>query len=351
MFYYGFFYARIFTFKQKKEEEKSFKKPVSIIIAAHNEAENLKQFLPFVLEQDYPEFEIIVINDRSEDETETVIAEFQKEYKHLRSTFIKNNGKLKHGKKMAITLGVKAAKYDYVMLTDADCKPSSNRWIQETANHFNASDIVLGYGPYFQEESFLNRIIRYDTMFIGLQYMSFAKAGFPYMGIGRNLAYKKSLFVDNKGLASHAHIKSGDDDLFINEVANKRNVSLSYQENAFVHSVPENTYKFWIRQKQRHFSTFSRYKSKHQLLLAGEIFSRILFYVLFIGLMSLNLNNYYFWAIAAFRFLVLFVILWKAARFFQEKKLNIFLIIFDFVFPILNFFIYLESKITERRKW
>ena len=254
---------------------------------------------------------------------------------------------------MAITLGIKAAQYDHILLTDADCEPISNQWIKEMSRGFASSDtdIVLGYGPYFQEASFINRLIRFDTMVIALQYMSFAKAGFAYMGIGRNLAYKKDIFIKNRGLSSHSHIKSGDDDLFINEVATKTNVSLSYSSSSFVYSIPENTFKFWVRQKQRHLSTFELYKKTHQFLLSGEVFSRILFYLLFFTLISVNISNYFFWSFAFVRVALSFIILMKSASVFKEKKLIPVLIILDFIFPILNFFIYLEAKITEKKKW
>lgn len=351
VFYYLFFYSRIFSFKKNDIEKSTFSEPISIIIASHNEAENLRQFLPSVLNQDYPTFEVIVINDRSVDDTDMIIAKFKGKYPNLKSTFIKDNGKLKHGKKLAITLGIKAAQYDYILLTDADCEPISNQWVKEMSKGFSSSDIILGYGPYFQEDLLINRLIRFDTMFIALQYMSFAKAGFTYMGVGRNLAYKKDIFTRNRGLSSHSHIKSGDDDLFINEVANKNNVNIACHSNSFVYSVPENTLKFWVRQKQRHLSTFHLYKKTHQFLLAGEVFSRVFFYVLFLLLISTNISNYYFWSIVFVRMLLSFTILAKSTSFFKEKKLFPLLIILDFIFPILNFFIYLEAKITEKKKW
>lgn len=344
VFYYSFFYARIFNFKTQTKDESSFRGPVSIIIAAHNESDNLKNFLPFVLEQDYPEFEVIIVNDRSEDDSATVIAEFQLKYPHLRSTFIKPNGKIKYGKKLALTLGIKAAKHEYVLLSDADCKPNSNQWIQQMTHQFEHKDIILGYGPYFTEPGFLNKLIRFDTLFIALQYMTFSKAGVPYMGIGRNLAYRKDCFTQNRGIASHAHIASGDDDLFINEVANSQNTAIAFQEESFMYSTPENTYKFWIRQKQRHLTTFNRYKTKHQILLSVEVFSRLLFYILCFGLISSQFNNIYFWSAVGLRLLLSFSILYKSTRVFKERKLSLLLIFFDFIFPILNFFIFLEAK-------
>lgn len=343
-FYYLFFYVRIFFLKTNQKVAESFREPVSIIIAAHNEAENLKRFLPSILKQDYPKFEVIVINDRSEDDTDTVLAEFKRDYPFLKTTFIKNNGKIQYGKKLALTLGIKAALYDYVLLTDADCQASTDQWINRTVSDFHKKEIVLSYGPYFEEKSFLNRLIRYETFFIAMQYLSFAKAGFPYMGIGRNLAYKKDLFVNNRGIASHAHLNSGDDDLFINEVAQKGNVAISTHPDSFVYSVAKNTFAEWVGQKQRHLTTFPSYKKIHQVLLSGELFSRVLFYLLFFALMISNSSNYYFWAIVTTRMLMVFVILFKSTLVFKEKKLGFVLLLFDFISPIINFYIYYRTK-------
>jgi len=348
IFYYLFFYARVFFFKNKKETSNTFSEPVSIIISAHNEAENLKHYLTYILEQDYPEFEVILINDRSGDETETIIANYKEKYPHLRSSFIKDNGKLKHGKKLAITLGIKASKYDYILLTDADCKPVSNQWIKESVQHFNSKDIVLGYGPYFTKKTFINKIIRFDTLFIALQYMSFSKAGVPYMGIGRNLAYKKDLFIKNRGLASHASLRSGDDDLFINEVANSKNTSISINEKAFVYSNPEENFSDWAWQKGRHFTTFNRYKKLHLFLISTEIYSRILFYILLIALAPSLYSNYLFIGFASTRFVIQITILLYSTYFYKEKGIGLLILLFDFILPILNLFIYLRYPTPKR---
>lgn len=338
--YYLFFYLRVFTLKPKKSIDNIFE-PVSVIVAAHNEYDNLKKNLPLILEQNYPEFELILINDRSEDATEQLIAGFQEKYKNLRYTFIKNNGKLRHGKKLAITLGVKASKYENILLTDADCQPSTANWISEMMKGFSSSDIVLGYGPYSQKNTFINKIIRYDTLFIAMQYLSFAKAGIPYMGIGRNLAYKKEIFVKNKGLSSHAHLRSGDDDLFINEVANSNNTAIVIDPESFVYSEPEATFKDWIWQKKRHLTTFNRYKNKHKLLLGTEVFSRELFYILALSLLNNYYNNYIFIILIIIRILLLIISLSYATILFKEPRLKIFIILLDFLLPFLNFCVHL----------
>ncbi len=339
--YYLFFYFRVFTLKTKGFVDKTFCEPVSVIIAAHNEYDNLQKYLPLILEQAYPKFELILINDRSEDNTEQLIVEMQKKYSNLRYSFIKNNGKLKHGKKLAITIGVKAAKYENILLTDADCQPSTDNWIREMMQGFLSSDIVLGYGPYFQKKSFINKIIRYDTLFIALQYLSFAKTGIPYMGIGRNLAYKKEIFVNNKGLASHAHLRSGDDDLFINEVANSKNTAIVIDPRSFVYSEPEANFKDWIWQKKRHLTTFNRYKIGHKILLGAEVISRVFFYILALFLINSYYNNYIFISLIIIRIILLTISLSYATVLFKEPKLKIFIILFDFLLPFLNFCVHL----------
>jgi len=343
VFYYVFFYGRIFQKEKTKKSNDSF--PVSIIIAAHNEEENLKKYLPLILEQNYPIFEVIVINDRSEDNTDDLLNEYKKQYSNLKTTFIKNTGKLKHGKKIAITLGVKASSYDYLLLTDADCYPNSENWITEMVSSFDKEkEIVLAYGAYETLSGFLNKIIRFDTLFIALQYLTFSKAGYPYMGIGRNLAYKKDLFERNKGLASHAQIASGDDDLFVNEVANSKNTSIVISSKSFTYSKPKLTVQDWVRQKQRHFLTFHKYKTIHKLLLFGEPFTRVLFYLLVMPNILINTFSISFYVAISLRILLLLSVFWKTTQVLEEKKIFILVVFLDFILPFLNFFIYLRNK-------
>lgn len=288
LFYYFFFFLRLVRPKRRVETVPSGE-PVSVVICARNEEHNLERNLPAILEQDYPEFEVVVVNDSSEDNTEEVLGRLKKRYGNLKSTRINKDRKFRHGKKLALTIGLKAASHDWVLLTDADCKPASNLWISLMQKHFvSPLEVVLGYGGYEPSPGLLNKIVRYDTFFIAMQYFSFALAGFPYMGVGRNLAYKKSLFFDNKGFASHLKLESGDDDLFINEVANKTNTGVELSHPAHTCSSPPRSWKSWYRQKKRHLTTGFHYRPVHRALLGTEIFSRVLFYGTFI---ALALNN------------------------------------------------------------
>ncbi len=348
IFYYLFFYLRIAFLKVKDKKNEQF--PVSVIICAKDEAQNLENFLPKVLEQDYPDFEVIVVNDGSEDETEDVLKRFDNKYKHLYVTTIPKNNRFRQGKKLAVTIGLKAAKNEWVLLTDADCEPVSKNWIRKMqANFKENTEIVLGYGGYFKRKGFLNKLIRFDSLFIAMQYFTFAKAGIPYMGVGRNLAYRKSVFFKNKGFASHLKLKSGDDDLLVNKIARKKNTAIELSPESFTRSVPETSFSSWYYQKKRHLTTGRYYRFKHKFILGLEMFSRFLFYLsLIVGIIYTSLWQY-FAAVFLIRFILQLINFYAASVKFKESQVFYFGIIFDFILPLINFIIIL-SNIRLRKK-
>ena len=200
---------------------------VSVIICARNEAENLEHFLPLFLEQNYRNYEVIVVNDGSWDDSVEVLRHFAEKYPHLYFTNIPQDTRIKSRKKLAITVGIKAAKHEILLFSDADCRPASSLWISKMVRNFTSNtEFVIGYGGYICRPSLLSRMISYDTQFIAMQYLGFAKAGVPYMAVGRNMAYRKETFYRLKGFAGYLHIPSGDDDLLINASGNKNNTRI-----------------------------------------------------------------------------------------------------------------------------
>lgn len=253
--------------------------PISVIICARNEAENLKKYLPTILQQDYPNFEVIVVNDRSWDGTADILKEFAKKYKQLKVVSVADGEKFIAGKKFAVTMGIKAASYEWLVFTDADCEPASPNWLMGMQQpEDEATEIVLGYSPYFKKRGLLNSLIRFETFFTAVNYLSFALKGMPYMGVGRNMAYKKSLFFKSKGFAAHMHIPSGDDDLFVNANANRNNTEIRINKETQVWSEPKTSFIAYLRQKKRHFGAGKLYKSKHQFILSLQIIVQFLFY-------------------------------------------------------------------------
>jgi glycosyltransferase involved in cell wall biosynthesis len=272
---YTIFFSKLTFFKSITT---AFNKPISIIICAKNELENLRSHLPKILEQNYPEFEVIVVNDQSNDRSDALLEELEKQHKHLVVVTIEKHINKHLGKKFALTLGIKTAKYEHLLLTDADCFPNSKNWAQLMCNNFNTTDIVLGYGGYQKKKGLLNKIIRFDTFNVAQQYLSYALAGHAYMGVGRNMAYKKSLFFDNKGFAKHIHVPSGDDDLFIQEIAARNNVIIEINTQAHTNSEAIKSWKKWIYQKRRHLTTAPLYKIKFKVLLALYPYAQFLFW-------------------------------------------------------------------------
>lgn len=243
-------------------EASATQEPVSIIICARNEDDNLTEFLPKILVQDYPEFEVVVVNDCSMDNTENVIDEFAKIFPNLKKVTIKEDDYYKHGKKFAVMVGIKGAKYENLLFTDADCFPANEQWLRDMSSGFvNSREIVLGYGAYKKEPGFLNKLIRFDTFLIAANYLSAAIKGKAYMGVGRNLAYKKELFYKQKGFSKHYHITSGDDDLFVNQACTSENTNVAVSHNAITYSLAKTNLTDWKRQKQRHLTTAPHYNS------------------------------------------------------------------------------------------
>ncbi len=260
--------------------------PVSMVICAHNEAENLRQHLPLWLAQDYAgDWELLVVDDASEDETAAVLAFFQE--KHARLRVLRVAEKTSPGKKAALAQGIAAAHYEHLVLTDADCAPVSVHWLALMAEALTAqpaTEIVLGYAPLYARPGLLNSWARFETAYTALQYFAFAQAGMPYMGVGRNLAWKRRLFEQAGGFVGHADLPSGDDDLLVNAVAQPGRVALCLHSDAFVYSTAKTTWTAWFRQKQRQLGSGLRYRRTHQVAL-GVVAASHTFHYFFGGLM------------------------------------------------------------------
>ena len=317
LFYYLYFFRRLAFFKDLPREHTQ-QHPVSVIICARDEDENIARHLPGVLVQDYPtSHEVIVVNDNSVDDTKYILAELQKTFKKLQIVDLTQEAKMIAGKKFPLSIGIKEARHEIVLLTDADCVPASEHWLFRMQDAFsNGTEIALGYGAYRRQPGLLNKIIRFETFHTALQYLSYALAGKPYMGVGRNLAYRKDLFFRNKGFSSINHIPSGDDDLFVNMVANPHNTAVVIDPQAFTLSRPKQTWKDWMRQKNRHYSTGKFYRSSHKFLLGLYTLSFFLFYPLLVASLV-----FFDWRLALLPFLVRLVtqaIVWKNAM----KKLG-----------------------------
>ncbi len=342
----------VYRNKKKPEPASATLPTVSVVISARNEADNLRRFLKNVLTQDYPDYEVIVVDDESQDDTRIVIEQFQNEYPHLHSTFVPHEARICSSKKLALTLAAKAAKGEYLLLTDADCIPDSKYWIREMMQKVTSgTEVVLGYGAYFEQQTLINRLIQYDTLFCALQYMGMAIMGQPYMGVGRNLAYSKEMFFRQKGFAGLLGMRSGDDDLFVNKVANKENTAVAVSKESITWSLPKTTFREWLQQKRRHLSVSPKYTSATKQRLLFEPLIRGLFYLM---LIVVCLQPYWWcWTTAALcfilRYLTQVLVINRAARHFSQRRFIFAFIIFDIYLPVNNLALILFNIINRKK--
>ncbi|MEY8848081.1 glycosyltransferase [Psychroserpens sp. XS_ASV72] len=326
---------------------------ISVLICAKNEAENLKLFLPSIISQAYPNFEIVLINDGSKDDTLTVMESFKEKFDHIKIVNVKPIETFWGNKKYALTLGIKAASHDFLLFTDGDCRPLSKYWISEMSAHFsNSKSIVLGYGSYKKiKGSFLNALIRFETFLTAIQYVSLAKLGNPYMAVGRNLAYRKELFFEANGFMSHMNVKSGDDDLFINQAANTSNTAICISKESFTESNPKTTFKDWVAQKRRHISTAKYYKTKDKYTLGIFYISQFLFWLLAIVLLSTVFKWKIVVALVVLRFVIQLITFFIASKKLDEKDLPFLSPIIEIVLIAFQFFIFIKNTISKPQYW
>lgn len=351
MAFYVFYWLFAFA-KAKKSNTTSFP-PISVIVCAKNEAQNLYENIPQLLEQDYPEFEIILINDASSDDTEDIMEAFRLANKNVQQVNVVNNEAFWGNKKYALTLGIKRAKYEHMLFTDADCVPASKEWLKGMAGSFdNGKEIVLGYGAYEKVKgSFLNKLIRFETVMTAVQYFSWAMAGRPYMGVGRNLGYTAKVFYEQKGFINHIKVQSGDDDLFVNEASTNKNTALQFSAETFTVSTPKKTVASWITQKRRHISTASYYKPLEKSLLALFYSSQLLFFGVLIALAIAQFKWEWVLGIVTLRYLIAWISVGFGAAKLKENDLIYLFPTLEILLVSVQICIFISNLISKPTRW
>jgi cellulose synthase/poly-beta-1,6-N-acetylglucosamine synthase-like glycosyltransferase len=335
------------AFYKPKTKAVSQTHPVSVIICTRDEATNLAKNLRGSLMQQYrTTHEVIVVDDNSLDDSKYLLEAFKKEFKQLHVLELKQEAKFIPGKKFPLSMGIKTAKYEVVLLTDADCIPASRFWIDKMQQTYNeGTEIVLGYGAYRKKKGLLNKLIRWETFHTAIQYLSYALAGQAYMGVGRNLSYKKTVFFRHKGFSTHNNITSGDDDLFIKTAATKTNTKINIDKGAFTFSDPATTWRQWAKQKTRHYSTGKYYKPRHKFLLGLYSLSQFLFYPLFLAS-----SIFYGWqfslAVFGTRFVTQAIVFYFCTKKLREKDLYPWFLLLD----VWMFFYYIIFSVKLIRK-
>ncbi len=354
--------------------------PVSVIVCARNELDNLRELLPLLLRQDYPAgFEIVLIDDRSEDDTRLYAQQLTQLYpEKVRLVMVDETPAGFAPKKYALTLGIKAARHERLLFTDADCRPATAQWLrllqrgfqpaqQEVAAAENGPDpllanqktqsfqnhLVLGYSPYAERPGLLNQLIRYETLLTGAQYLSFAWRGRPYMGVGRNLAYTKAAFQATKGFAVHMRQLSGDDDLFGQQAGRRgRRAAVVADPAAHTRSQPAETWAAWWRQKRRHLSAGSNYRLADRVRLGMFLIANAAYYSGLIGLLIFPENWVTLAAVAAFRTIILIAVYGQLNHRLRNGPLPAYLIpVLDFLYFTTYLALGISLFLNRRLRW
>jgi len=345
------FQLRLLLHKSKIENTTNLPS-VSVIICARNEEDNLFKNLPIILEQDYPNFEVIVVNDQSQDDSMHIIKAYKKKYPFVKYIGLEKNKHRHFGKKLPLTIGIKGAKNELIIVTDADCQPTSKQWLKQMAkNYTDEKELVLGYSPYSKEKGFLNMLIRFDTTAIAITYLSFAKTALTYMGVGRNMAYAKATFENNGGFKNHYQIASGDDDLFVKEIANRKNVAIELSPESFVYTEPKKTWAKWISQKQRHFTTAPKYRLINKIFLGILPLSMLILYITFFILLFNTEWTIFVLALFGIRLLFYWVVNGLLLKKLEMKDLVWCFPCFEIIHTLVMPFIYYSNPRSEQSKW
>ena len=360
LYFYLFFFNGVPRFSKRVNSGKmklaKEQPPVTVIITTRDQETILSRQLPLILEQEYPEFQVVVVNNASSDETDELLKKLALEYPHLYHTFIPEGIQSISTKKMALTVGIKAAKFDYLLFTEANCLPSGTHWIASMMQQFTeGTSVVLSYSRYETIKGLFKKLIAYDNLFQGLRYLGLAASKRPYMGIGKNMAYRKELFFNQKGFASHLNLFSGEDDLFISDVAKGTNTRIEVSPAAVMNIVTDDAKSHWKEGRINQIYTSAYYKPMAKFRTGLEILSRYAFYGLFLTLLVVGLANGNLPLLIVdavlflLRYLVQMIVLNRTAKALNDRKFYLFIPLYDVFLPCYVMLLRFD-KMFHRRK-
>ena len=320
---------------------------VSVIVCLHNEAQNLPKLIISLLNQRYSNYNIILVNDRSTDETADIIKNCSS--KKITSVNITETPANWDHKKHALQTGINIANGEYLLLTDGDCLPKDTHWVESMIKQTSNHSSVLGASFYKKEKGILNSFIQFETYYTAHQFLGLASQGIPYMGLGRNLLYSKSAFEQSNNLHKHKNHRGGDDDILIQPMLNKLNTTYSLE--TYTVSTPEKTWTSYFNQKTRHLKSGMIYPLKIKILLFWLLFTHcMVYYTSIFGLFSIHFRI----AILFGLLLRIVFLLFKFDSLAKEvgypiRKRDIILgdILFPVYFPIVGFF----SIVLKTVRW
>ena len=361
LFYYLISYARPLRKARQMSTgtlENKILSPVSVIVYTKNESENLRKHLPTLLTQDYPEYEVIVINDGSTDESDEVLKRFEQEHKHLYHTYIPEDTKYVSRKKLSLTVGIKAAKYETLLFTEANCHPKSPKWISQmvSAYHSDETKIVLGFCAYTCNKGFFHKQVAYDNLLRGLEDFSSALKHHPYAGNGRNLSYHKALFFQHKGYSKFLNLHAGDDDLFVNEAATPKNTEVVYTTDSLTEMAPIDYFNVWKEMKVSRAATRKEYKGSQIYYYRSESFVFFLYLLASLLTIAIGITGNWLiciWAVLLYllRFIIKGTIIRKSSHLLGQASLMLWMPLLEITTPLFGLYVYVYRLFRGKKDY
>ncbi len=351
LLYHVLIFIRIWFYK---EYEPVNYKPVSVIVSSKNQLNDLRSNLIYFLDQDYPDFEVIVINDASSDGTDDYLEELKKKYDHLKvvTNTIQENDRFNKGKKFGITLAIKSATHDTLLFSDADSYPSSNQWIKKMQSSFSSKNqIVLAYSRLEKRKGLLNRLLRYESLYEGLLSFSCTLCGFPLLAQRRNLGYDRALFFSINGFFSHLNLSRGVAKLFVDEASNTSNTTLCLSPEGMTLSNKQKSYLEWFSDKRSDFHLAKQLRFSSLLLLGMNFFSQFSFWLLLPVLLIYQINTQLVLLVFSLRFCLQYIVYWKMCKFTNEYRLLWFLPFYEISLMLIHLILSLSIFIKKVHDW
>lgn len=337
-----------------KESDHINYKPVSVIVSSKNQLNDLRSNLIYFLDQDYPKFEVIVINDASSDGTQDYLEELEKKYDHLKvvTNTIQENERFNKGKKFGITLAIKSAIHDTLLFSDGDSYPSSNQWIKKMQSSFSSKkQIVLAYSKLEKRKGLLNRLLRYESLYEGLLSFSFTLSGFPLLAQRRNLGYNRALFFSINGFFSHLNLSRGEAELFVDEASNSTNSSVCLSSEAMTLSCKQKNFAEWLSHKRSYFHLAKQLRFSSLFILGVNFFSQFSFWLLFPVLLIYRIDTQFVLMAFTLRFCLQYIVYWKMCKFTNEYGLLWFLPFYEICLMLIHFILSLSTFIKKVHDW
>ncbi len=348
--YFWFFFSRLAFLKQQSHAGAG-QPPVSVVLTASNQYEALSKNLPLLFEQDYPDFEVVVVNDNSDDDTDELLKTFAGKFPALRVVELTQSLNWFRGRKFPLSLGIKSAAHQLLLLTDANCTPEGPQWLQQMTSAFEGhTEMVLGYATC-RTGSHINSWLRFTAFYDAIFFLSAALAGIPFKGSGRNLSYKKALFYSHKGFSSHYTINAGDDELFVNKAATRRNVSVKVGSGAQVAFTKSSGFGTWLKSEKTRLQIRRYFKFRHRLLLHVFNLSNFLVYALLLFLLISGIQPLLVAGAFALRLLSQLLIFGLAQKRLTEKKLLLLSPVYEIFLILIDLCLWLMLIFTRKNKW